>query len=47
MIVLEVESLIKKYGKFTAINDISFELTEGKIIGLIGSILEVTKDNKN
>lgn len=36
MIVLEVESLIKKYGKFTAINDISFELTEGKIIGLIG-----------
>ncbi|AKA68409.1 ABC transporter ATP-binding protein [Clostridium scatologenes] len=36
MIVLQVENLVKKYGKFTAINDISFELTEGKIIGLIG-----------
>ncbi|HEY5563716.1 MAG TPA: ABC transporter ATP-binding protein [Clostridiaceae bacterium] len=36
MIVLEVKNLKKKFGKNLAVNDISFGLEAGKIIGLIG-----------
>jgi len=36
MIVLEVKNLKKKFGKTIAVNDISFTLEEGRIIGLIG-----------
>ena len=36
MIVLEVKNLKKKFGKSLAINDVSFQLESGKIIGLIG-----------
>jgi ABC-2 type transport system ATP-binding protein len=34
--VVKVEGLSKKYGKFIALDDISFTLPKGKIIGLIG-----------
>ncbi len=34
--VLEVKNLTKKFGKFTAVNDISFEIREGEILGLLG-----------
>ncbi|MBI3984783.1 MAG: ABC transporter ATP-binding protein [Candidatus Levybacteria bacterium] len=34
--VLEVKNLTKKFGKFTAVNNISFEIREGEILGLLG-----------
>ena len=33
---LEVSKLTKKFGGFTAVNDVSFEVAEGEILGLIG-----------
>ncbi len=34
--ILEVDHLIKKYGDFTAVNDISFTINEGEIFSLLG-----------
>src|ERR1700679_1845220 len=34
--VISVKSLVKKYGDFTAVNGISFEVYEGEIFGLLG-----------
>ena len=34
--VLEVKNLIKRFGKFTAVNDISFSLQKGEVLGLLG-----------
>lgn len=34
--MVEVEKLIKKYGNFTAVNEISFKVKRGEIFGLIG-----------
>lgn len=36
MNVLQVKNLTKKFGKFTAVNNISFNLKEGEILGLLG-----------
>ncbi len=36
MNVLEVRNLTKKFGNFTAVNNISFNLNEGEILGLLG-----------
>jgi len=33
---IEVEHIVKKYGDFTAVNDISFAVKEGEIFGLLG-----------
>jgi branched-chain amino acid transport system ATP-binding protein len=33
---LRVENLTKRFGGFTAVNDVSFEVAEGEILGLIG-----------
>jgi ABC-2 type transport system ATP-binding protein len=33
---VEVEHLVKKFGDFTAVNDISFTVPEGEIFGLLG-----------
>ena len=33
---IEVEHIVKKYGDFTAVNDISFGVKEGEIFGLLG-----------
>ena len=35
-ILLEVKNLTKKYGGLTAVNDFSFEIKRGELIGLIG-----------
>lgn len=35
-VVLQVESLVKNYGKFEAVKGISFQLKEGEILGLLG-----------
>lgn len=35
-IVLQVEHLVKTYGNFRAVNDISFSVARGKIIGFLG-----------
>ena len=34
--ILEIENLSKKYGDFTAIQDISFKIQPGEIVGLLG-----------
>jgi ABC-2 type transport system ATP-binding protein len=34
--ILEVEHLVKKYGEFPAVNDISFAVEEGEVFGLLG-----------
>ncbi len=36
MAVVEVKNLTKKYGKFVAVNGISFEVREGEILGFLG-----------
>lgn len=36
MNIIEVRNLIKMYGHFTAVDDISFEVGEGEIFGLLG-----------
>lgn len=36
MAILEVEGLTKMFGGFTAIKDVSFEVEQGEILGLIG-----------
>jgi ABC-2 type transport system ATP-binding protein len=36
MAIIEVKNLVKKYEKFTAVNNISFEIQEGEIVGLLG-----------
>ena len=36
MAVLKVKNLIKKFGAFTAVNNISFNLDEGEVLGLLG-----------
>src|SRR3990172_12331665 len=35
-VILEVKNLVKKFGGFTAIDDISFSLEEGQILGFLG-----------
>jgi len=34
--VIEVKNVTKKYGKFVAVDNISFEIKEGEIVGLLG-----------
>ncbi|HVU75747.1 MAG TPA: ABC transporter ATP-binding protein [Candidatus Paceibacterota bacterium] len=34
--IIEVKNLFKKYGDFTAVNDISFSVEEGEIFGILG-----------
>lgn len=36
MNVLEVRNLVKKYGNFTAVDEISFSIPRGKVIGFLG-----------
>jgi ABC-2 type transport system ATP-binding protein len=33
---IEVEHIVKKYGEFTAVDDVSFRVKEGEIFGLLG-----------
>ena len=34
--MIEVKNVTKKYGKFVAVDNISFSINEGEIIGLLG-----------
>ena len=34
--MLEVNGLIKRFGGFTAVNNVSFKVDQGEILGLIG-----------
>lgn len=33
---IEIESLVKKFGKFTAVNDVSFKVKKGEVFGFLG-----------
>src|SRR5437868_11142270 len=33
---IEVDHIVKKYGEFTAVDDVSFSVAEGEIFGLLG-----------
>src|SRR6202046_1491382 len=33
---IEVQHIVKKYGNFTAVDDVSFNVKEGEIFGLLG-----------
>ena len=33
---IEVDHIVKKYGEFTAVDDVSFSVKEGEIFGLLG-----------
>ncbi|EHD0644897.1 ATP-binding cassette domain-containing protein, partial [Staphylococcus pseudintermedius] len=33
---LKIEQVTKKFGQFTAVNQISFELEKGKMLGFLG-----------
>src|SRR5262245_33172830 len=35
--VIEVEHLVKRFGPFTAVDDLSFSVEEGEVFGLLGS----------
>lgn len=35
-IILEVKNLTKKFGGFTAVDDLSFDIREGEVLGLLG-----------
>ena len=34
--MIEVKNVTKKYGSFTAVDNISFNIKEGEIVGLLG-----------
>ena len=34
--ILEATGLVKKFGDFVAVNDVSFEMQEGEVFGLLG-----------
>ena len=36
MLALKIDHLVKRYGDFTAVNDISFDVPEGEFFGLLG-----------
>jgi ABC-2 type transport system ATP-binding protein len=36
MAIISVQNLVKKYGNFIAVNDLSFEVEEGEVFGLLG-----------
>ena len=35
-LVLRTEGLVKRYGKRTVVNDVSFYVKQGEIVGLLG-----------
>lgn len=37
MSILEVKNLTKQFGKFTAVNNISFSIKEGEVVGFLGA----------
>ena len=39
--IISVSNLTKTFGNFTAVNDISFEVSKGEIFGFLGAILVV------
>ena len=34
--MIEVQGLTRRYGDFTAVDDLSFEVAEGEILGMLG-----------
>ena len=40
-VILQVSSLVKRFGQLTAVNDVSFEIREGSCFGLLGRMAPV------
>ena len=36
MEIIKVEDLVVKYGDFTAVSDVSFNISDGEAVGIIG-----------
>ena len=34
--MIEVKNLVRKYGDFTAVDDVSFSIEKGEVVGLLG-----------
>ena len=34
--MIEVKNLVRKYGEFAAVDDVSFEIANGEVVGLLG-----------
>ena len=34
--MIELKNVTKKYGNFTAVNDVSFKIEKGEIVGFLG-----------
>ena len=34
--IIEIQNLVKRYGDFVAVDDLSFEVEQGEIFGLLG-----------
>ena len=45
-IVLRTEGLVKRYGKRTVVNNVSFDVKQGEIVGLLGPNGAVLYDNR-
>lgn len=35
-VILEIKNLVKRFGDFTAVNDVSFQINKGEIFGILG-----------
>ena len=36
--MIEVKNLVRKYGDFTAVDDVSFSIEKGEVVGLLGPV---------
>ena len=46
-IILEMKHIVKKYGDFTAVDDVNFSMRKGEIVAIIGlSLIHISAGSK-